>query len=293
MNDYTIRIPKGTITYQEAPIVPPKDLPEPEYFEVRLELTPEDKAEIRRKQATISAGYAVRQQSLQTNYVSHMPDGSLETVVEGRVICRSGTTTQPAPPNDLWPVRAECRPGCYVIVLANWRRAEAPRIGPREAFDPLWDELMNWLAGCPPLTDIETFWMFDSSFGNGWQLWVTGIGPKEIQPITEWMATTGAALWKDINKRTLLIEPRPRRRPFNSDLAGALAMTLGLDHPARITEDPEALPGARVMQSLGTHGLLALDSGDHWESPRIYRARDQQRENRKRRAARKRKRGWA
>jgi hypothetical protein len=58
----TIRIPKGTITYQEAPFVAPKDLPEPEYFEVRLELTPEDEAEIRHKQATISSGYALNEE---------------------------------------------------------------------------------------------------------------------------------------------------------------------------------------------------------------------------------------
>jgi hypothetical protein len=85
------------------------------------------------------------------------------------------------PPNDLWPVRSydAIRPGCHVLVSACWRRAEVPRVGPREAFDPLWDELINWLAQSPVLTDIETFWVFDADHGHGWQLLVTGMPSGE------------------------------------------------------------------------------------------------------------------
>jgi hypothetical protein len=116
--------------------------------------------------------------------------------IDGRVIYRSPAGPTPciktrsvgmswiAPPNEIWPIRNEFRPGCYVLVSACWRRAEAPRIGPREAFDPLWDELMHWLAGCPPLTDIETFWMHDAD--HGWDLCVTGIDAlvaKDLTPL--------------------------------------------------------------------------------------------------------------
>jgi hypothetical protein len=131
MADYTIRIPNGTITYQVAPFgTPPLPLPEPQYFEVRLQLTPAEEAEIRFKQATLSVGYDICQRPIRADYVALMPDGSMETVSGGRVICRSGTTTPLAPPNDHWPVRAECRRGCYALVVASWRRAGAPRIGP-------------------------------------------------------------------------------------------------------------------------------------------------------------------
>jgi len=55
---FTVRIPTGTISYQVAPFVgrPP---PEREYVDVRIELTPEEVAEIRRQRATISVGYTI------------------------------------------------------------------------------------------------------------------------------------------------------------------------------------------------------------------------------------------
>lgn len=100
-------------------------------------------------------------------------------------------TDERSPPNDLWPVRTHdaIRRGCYVLDVAAWARADwaragLPRVGPsgpREAFDPLWDELVNWLAQCPVLVDIETFWVFDADHGHGWQLLVTGMPSAEVR----------------------------------------------------------------------------------------------------------------
>jgi hypothetical protein len=212
----TIRLPTGTLTYDELSEAGPT-VPDHGHVEVQVELSAEDAATASRGRATLSAGYAVHQQDIRVDYVALMPDGSLETVRDGRVICRS----QLAPPNNLWPVRSydDVRCGSYVLEVASWGRVGAPRVGPREAVDPLWDEITGWLVGCPTLTDIETFWVFD----DGWRLLVTGIDH----------------------------EPEPVISPF------------------------EAL----VVK--------------HWDVFAHFRYRRTQRANRKRRAARKRKRGWA
>jgi hypothetical protein len=85
-----------------------------------------------------------------------------------------GVGQQPGPPNDLWPVRrlVDIRAGCHVLSLAS-------------NHDPSWYEIVNWLAQCPVLTDIETFWVFDAVYGHGWQLLVTGM---TVEP--EPLATT-------------------------------------------------------------------------------------------------------
>jgi hypothetical protein len=73
----TVRIPTGTIAYDEAPFAR-RDVPDNGYVDVRVELSPEDVAKIQRERETLSAGYEVRQQPLHVNYVSRMPDDSLE-----------------------------------------------------------------------------------------------------------------------------------------------------------------------------------------------------------------------
>jgi hypothetical protein len=72
----------------------------PPFIEARVELTPEDAAAVRHDQHVMSLGYTLsgargkiaddefRQHSIRANYFALMPDGSLETVLDGRVVYR-------------------------------------------------------------------------------------------------------------------------------------------------------------------------------------------------------------
>jgi hypothetical protein len=93
----TVRIPTGTIAYEEAPFIT-RDVPDHGYVEVQVELSPEDAAKVQRERTTLSAGYTIvdepplydiRQHPIRADYVALMPDGSTATVVGGRVVCQS------------------------------------------------------------------------------------------------------------------------------------------------------------------------------------------------------------
>lgn len=58
MSEITVRLPTGTITYQESPQATARDpMPDHGYVEMRVELSPEDAAKIQSERATLSAGY--------------------------------------------------------------------------------------------------------------------------------------------------------------------------------------------------------------------------------------------
>jgi hypothetical protein len=173
-------------------------VPDHGYVEVRVVLSPEDVAKIQRERETLSAGYSlaefeaprlpaapryeIRQQPIRADYVALMPDGSLETVADGRVVGR----------------------GHDIMEIA---REPADMSG--------FDDAIEGLRGIAPI-------------GGRF----VAAGPCEV-------------------------------RNASFSVGGAYA-------------DGDY-----------TYSINATIA------PRIYRARDQQRENRKRRAARKRKRGWA
>jgi hypothetical protein len=231
---------------------------------------------------------------------------------------------QQGPPNNLWPVRrlVDVRAGCHVLVVASWGRAGKPRVRPLEAFDPLWDELCSWLAQCPVLTDIETFWVHD---GRGWSLLVTGVELAAEPEITTVRIPAGTITYdeaplaiRDVQDHGY-VEVRVVLSPEDVAKIQRERETLSAGYSLAEFEAPRlpAAPRYEIRQqpiradyvalmpdgSLETvaDGRLPYPELDpfetavvkHWPTlaHRIYRA--DQRANRRRRAARKRKRGWA
>jgi len=126
----TVRIPTGTIAYDEAPFSN-RDVPDHGYVEVRVELSPEDAAKVQRERTTLSAGYTlaevedprlpaaplydIRQHPIRVDYVALMPDGSTATVVGGRVVCQcEPANLSPVELSRLADVRAVPRGGKIV-----------------------------------------------------------------------------------------------------------------------------------------------------------------------------------
>lgn len=134
----TIRIPTGTITYGEAPSATSPAL-DHGYVAVQVQLSPEDEAALRRQQAALAAGYApsvymaleeaaavqrvpfyeFRQQSVQANYVTLMPDGSLGTVTAAGIVYHDE-------PAKLGPAaeHTEVRPSFFSLAQSEYRRRQ-------------------------------------------------------------------------------------------------------------------------------------------------------------------------
>jgi hypothetical protein len=85
----TVRLPTGTLTFEELPsATSERSVPDHAFVEVLVKLTREETELIRREQAMLSVGYEFSQRPILANYFALMPDGSLETVLDGRVVYR-------------------------------------------------------------------------------------------------------------------------------------------------------------------------------------------------------------
>ena len=235
--------------------------------------------------------------------------------------------TDPSPPNDLWPVRrlVDLRPGCHVLNIAS--------------YNPSWDEIVDWLAQCPTLTDIETFWVFD---GRVWQLLVTGVArdPERV-PVTvripagtitydeapfarrevpdhgyvDVQVELSPEQAESIQRERTTMSAGYRLAEFEEPQIPAAPLYDVRQHPIRVdyvalmpdgsleTVCRRAQPAADWIISYAAPAIGSIEAADRAmqrlsvratsESFDRYIHRGQQRANRKRRAARKRKRGWA
>ena len=220
-----------------------------------------------------------------------------------------------SPPNDLWPVRRliDIRPGCHVLNIASYS-------------EPRWDEIVGWLAQCPTLTDIETFWVCD---GLRWSLLVTGIAiaPTTVRIPTGTIAYDEAPFANRDVPDHGYVEVRVELSPEDTAKVEGARETLSAGYTLAEIEDPR-LPAA-PLYDIRQHPIRvdyvalmpdgSMDMAISYAAPAIasiqaadramqrlsatarassasfdrYIFRGQQRANRKRRAARKRKRGWA